>query len=132
MRFLSTFVALFLLCGLAPRLARADIAIVPPTLHGCGVIVLTAASTQIVAANVTLCPNSPPFPTAALGFPLAVKNQSTSAGYIVMCWLGGVCSTVGEVLAIGEGAMRGVQFLNLGPQPPTATAPFGATLWVEW
>ena len=128
---LGLFLSAVTMAG-APGAARADVAILPPTLHGCGIVTLTSASTPIVAANVTLCANSAPFPTGVMGFPMTAKNLATSGGIATVCWLGGLCGTVGEILAVGEGSQKGVQFLNVAVQPPTATAALGASLYVEW
>lgn len=113
--------------------AQAQTEIAPASMRGCGTISVPTASTVINAASVTLCPNSSQFPTAVIGSAFSIKVQGTSSDGVYICWLGGVCATVAELLGIGEGKTGGIRFLNFTLQPVTAIAKSGTgILYITW
>ena len=63
----------------------------------------TATSTALIAANVTLAPNSGTLPTGTRPFNnLVLTNVGTNVGYV--CPFGGTCSASAGGLAVAAGA----------------------------
>lgn len=119
---------------LLPALARAQTVIVPMRVHGCGTVTATTSSSTISAANITLCPGSPAFPTSGtLSVPLKIKVQSSATQGVYVCKFGGTCTTAGELMAIGESVTSGLENINIGTAPPSVLSVSGSQpVFIEW
>lgn len=93
-----------------------------------GTIILAAAtSTSLIAANVTMDPNSAVLPLP--GFFKRLTIIAPTNGTANICWFGGTCSaSVGE--AIGSGTNIGTDTINLmgNTNAPTFFSTSGVTL----
>jgi hypothetical protein len=105
----------------------------PATMNGYGVISVTTASIAINATNVTLGPNSLPFPTASVPFTLIVTPQANATGYVNYCPLGGTAVMGnGLILGPGQSATKSIG-TNLATTPPTLIASTGTiSCYIEW
>lgn len=117
---------------LAPCAAMAQTAIGPTAIHGCGTMAVTTSSAAVNAGNVTLCPNSVPFPTSGQVNPLSILVFSNSASTVILCPFGGTCAAVGRLIALGESVTKNIQ-INIATNPPSVIGTTGtATLYLEW
>ena len=108
----------FLLAGAIGALAQTVVTAVPIPGTIQGQIVLTSAtSTSLVAANVTMAPNSQALSAGSL-YVLNFLNESTGNAWI--CIKGGVASATSGCTLIGPGAVIQITF---PPAPPAQTAP---------
>lgn len=93
-----------------------------------GTIVIPAAtSTSLIAANVTMDPNSAALPVPGAFTRLTVL--APAAGTVNICWLGGTCSaSVGEVMGVGSNVGTDTVNLTGGQAAPTFYSTAGITL----
>lgn len=127
------WIFLFLLLGSGAAHAQFFQNIIPPPLPGQAVMSVGQSSTAVVSGNVTLAPNSRPFPASVLPTgTLRLKAQISNSGNLSVCWRGGNCSaTNGELLAAGES--RVVALPDFAANPPTLYCVTGTCVAeIEW
>ena len=113
--------------GGTPMQITGTVSSTPSVTTYSGTMTLSAASsTGLIAANVTMAPNSAAIPAAGAFAKLTVINTGATNGAYV-CWFGGTCSATagGELLAAG--ASDTVNFTGTAAAP-TLYSTSGTTL----
>ena len=126
-RLILTFA--FLMAGIVSALAQTPVNAIPLPGTIQGRIVLSGnTSTSLVAANVTMAPNSAALPLKTFFVLNFVNESTTNSAYI--CIMGGTCSASAGGTIIAPGATIYLTFPNPGANQvaPTLFSTTGATI----